>query len=194
MNPENALAHASRAELFERRGSDKDALIHWAKAAAAPSPPPFVFESHAAALIRGHDYDGAINALRNRVALAPDDWRSAFNLGTLILDHSGRPGDAVKYLKAAYELAPDDLDLMLNYASAVILGGNNVEGARLLERARRLNPEVPEVYFNLGVYWADHANDSEKALASFKKYLALGGEDTMRVGRWVQELGGESER
>ena len=43
-------------------------------------------------------------------------------------------------------------------------------------------------YYNLGVFYEFHLKDSSRALATYKKYLELGGKDE-RIQRIVRDVG-----
>ena len=41
---------------------------------------------------------------------------------------------------------------------------------------------------NLGVLYVDHLEDKERAIEHFERYLELGGSNSARVVRWLEEL------
>jgi hypothetical protein len=46
---------------------------------------------------------------------------------------------------------------------------------------------MAEAYYNLGVFYEFHLKDTVRALASYKKYLELGGKDD-RIQRIVRDM------
>ena len=49
------------------------------------------------------------------------------------------------------------------------------------------------MHWNLALLFTDHRRDPERAIRHFERYLELGGEDRMRVTRWIGQLQRELE-
>ncbi|MEO8669846.1 MAG: sulfotransferase [Tahibacter sp.] len=81
-------------------------------------------------------YPEADNAYRRALQLTGHDPSLLLNIGLNHLE-SGEPAQAIDWLKAAFELAPHDVEIRVHYASAAFECGE-------IMRARRLAADLPE--------------------------------------------------
>jgi tetratricopeptide (TPR) repeat protein len=132
----------------------------------------------------------ALAGLLRLEAAGLDDYENTYNIGTLLLQVDEDYTGAAERFAKARSLRPNELDPLLNLASARLLGGEIEEGRELLAIAEREHPEAPDLHFNLGVFFADEGGDTTKAIAHFERYLELGGEWKLRVEAWLAELRG----
>jgi tetratricopeptide (TPR) repeat protein len=56
-----------------------------------------------------------------------------------------------------------------------------------LNEAKRLNPDLPDTYINMGIIYDDHLGDDKKALEYYQKYLELGGTDKQAL-EWIKSI------
>ncbi|UCD58128.1 MAG: tetratricopeptide repeat protein [Candidatus Hydrogenedentota bacterium] len=61
------------------------------------------------------------------------------------------------------------------------------DAIRELGEAKRLNPDLPDTYINLGIIYDDYVVDDQKALECYSKYLELGGTDR-QVLEWISTI------
>ncbi len=61
------------------------------------------------------------------------------------------------------------------------------DAIRELDEAKKLNPDLPDTYINLGILYDDYLGDGQKALENYKKYLELGGTDK-QVLEWISAI------
>ncbi len=187
IDPKNCLAHALFAMSLEERGELDAAYKHNRIAAQGVAPPPRVFRKLAAYEIANGKKKDAIAHLETYLEFEPDDVELHYNLGTLYLGEQAW-SDAEVHLATAYDLDRQDLHIIMNYAQAAIENGRNQVATMLLDRALRLTPKEPLIYYNLGVFQAERLNDRAGAIKSFERYLELGGTEIRRVGGWIAEL------
>ena len=187
LDGKNSIAHAEYAMLLEARRGDAEAYGHWRRAVKGNLPPPIAFKRLATYEIKRHAEERAIELLESYLTLIPADPEILYDLGTLHL-REGSPDKAEPYLEEAFEIDGQDFDVTMNLASAKIKNGRHDAALELLGRAHRLNPKEPEVYFNLGVLYADYLKKPEQAVANFQEYLKVGGEERMRTLSWIRQL------
>ena len=87
--------------------------------------------------------------------------------------------------RAAVQYAPQNPDS--HYSLALVLEKQEqFKDAELaLQQALAVNPAYADVYFSLGVLYADHLNEPQKSVDAFRRYIELGGQSE-RATRAVQ--------
>jgi TolB-like protein/DNA-binding SARP family transcriptional activator/tetratricopeptide (TPR) repeat protein len=94
----------------------------------------------------------AVSLARKAIAIDPDDGFTHAALGAVQLDglsHGvGSHAIAAQELEAALRLNPNDPDLMVNRALQYTYSGQADAALRLVERAERLNPSLPNHYLS----------------------------------------------
>jgi tetratricopeptide (TPR) repeat protein len=100
----------------------------------------------------------------------------------------GQLSKAAESLGAALELEPNDAKT-LYLAAAVRLQENRLTDAeQLLIKARTADPNLPEVYYGLGVLYR-LKGQKQDAINAFEKFLAIGpGQDLSAADHARQEL------
>lgn len=83
------------------------------------------------------NYKCAASAYKRALARSPDNPWYAHNLGHLLDVALGRAGEAVAWLKRAFERAPQSGDVAASYAHALARAGDLREARRVLARASR---------------------------------------------------------
>ena len=90
----------------------------------------------------------------------------------LIYVNKGENEKAIAAMKDARAAYPDDVSLLLSEANIHHKMGNVDEFKKLLEQATAMDPENPELQYNLGVIAAE-SGDNEGAKAYYKKSIEL---------------------
>ncbi len=90
----------------------------------------------------------------------------------LIYVSNGDNEKAISAMKAARVESPNDVNLILSEANVHYKMGNTDEFKRLLEKATQMDPENPELRYNLGVI-ASESNQPEEAKAYYEKAIEL---------------------
>lgn len=147
--------------------------------------------NESARLLRANRPGEAIAVLEPLQADLPDDPDIAINMGgALILQRKW--SKAVKILKRAVEVSPDNVLLWTNLAAAY-LGRLETSGpkhqARAIaayEKALGLDPSTPNVHYHLGLIYKQQGNLSRSS-AMFQRALEVNPED--RDARfWMERL------
>ncbi len=97
---------------------------------------------------------------------------SALHYKGVIALQTGDYQRAAQFISQALVIEPDDVGALVNLATAQTRL-NNAEGAlETYHRARDLNPEMPEVHYNLGILYQDEARYAD-ATDSYRQAIAL---------------------
>jgi len=90
----------------------------------------------------------------------------------LIYVSQGQDQKAIEAMKAARAESPNDINLLLSEANVHYKMGNTAEFKSLLEQATQMDPNNPELQYNLGVISAESGHP-EEARAYYEKAIAL---------------------
>jgi tetratricopeptide (TPR) repeat protein len=87
--------------------------------------------------------------------------------------------------REAVQYAPQNPDS--HYSLALVLEKQErfKDAESAMQQALAVNPAYADVYFSLGVLYADHLNEPQKSVDAFRRYLELGGQSE-RANRAVQ--------
>ncbi len=83
--------------------------------------------------------------------------------------------DALSAAKLAVQYAPKNPDAQYTLGLIHEKRGQFVEAERAMREALVVNPNYADVYFSLGVLYADEMKDQPKSVEAFTRYLELGG-------------------
>ena len=168
----NAAAGAIVTDYFEKRHKNKKSLIKAEKyiERALEIHPNY----NNAWLIRGNieyyleKYDNAIESYEKVLLIDPGNEDALMNMAYTYRDAGKYYGEkkhdlnkALKYLKKAYELLPDDYNTLRLYGIANALSSNHQKAIELFTKALELEPDNAGANLNLGnAYY--NAGDIEK--------------------------------
>lgn len=132
-------------------------------------------EAHAGASSDPEQAQALVQALSDRLNANPDDVRGWAMLGRMQL-MLGRPAESVKAYRRALALQPDDPSLLADTAEALAVQGGRAslggEPTQLLERALKLDPELPKALALAGASAFDR-KDFALAVRHWERLLAL---------------------
>jgi tetratricopeptide (TPR) repeat protein len=83
--------------------------------------------------------------------------------------------DALSAAKLAVQLVPKNPDAQYTLGMIYEKRGQYVEAERAMREALVANPNYTDVYFSLGILYADQMKDQPKSVEAFTRYLELGG-------------------
>jgi tetratricopeptide (TPR) repeat protein len=83
--------------------------------------------------------------------------------------------DALSAAKLAVQHAPKNPDAQYTLGMIYEKRGQYVEAERAMREALVVNPNYGDVYFSLGLLYADAMKDQPKSVEAFTRYLELGG-------------------
>jgi tetratricopeptide (TPR) repeat protein len=83
--------------------------------------------------------------------------------------------DALSAAKLAVQYAPKNPDSQYTLGLIYEKRGQYAEAERAMREALVVNPNYVDVYFSLGILYADEMKDQSKSVEAFTRYLELGG-------------------
>lgn len=101
--------------------------------------------------------------------------------------NDGQYSRSAEALKIAISIDSDNAVAHCNLGEIYKHLGLYEEALRELDEAKRLDPEFPDTFVNLGIIYDDYLADNPKALENYKKFLNLGGDDE-QVLEWIAEI------
>jgi tetratricopeptide (TPR) repeat protein len=93
----------------------------------------------------------------------------------VLLDVLPNLDDALSAGKLAVQYAPKNPDPQYTLGLIYEKRGQYVEAERAMREALVVNPNYADVYFSLGILYADELKDQSKSVEAFTRYLELGG-------------------
>jgi tetratricopeptide (TPR) repeat protein len=138
--PDDADAQGNLALLLLTKGQRKEAL-HLCRTMSSLGKANTLLKSVEAMVYEGEKppaYEQAIAAWEEAMALSPDDWRAASNLGQLLLRMPAEPPEqqvprAVTVLEEALRRAPERPEPKLNLALALLRSGDTARSRKLAQ-------------------------------------------------------------
>ena len=169
-DPNNADALHLLGMIANQTGHPKEASELIAKSVAIHPAAESCFNL-AVALEIIKEYDRAIAALRQAIALKPD-WAEAHgNLGLLLQLHNQIPW-ALESFKQAVTLDPGNALLHFHFGNALMLLSRRDDAIAELSLAIRLNPSHAEAHNNLG-HLLLNSDRLDEAAAEFEQAIRL---------------------
>jgi tetratricopeptide (TPR) repeat protein len=136
---------------------------------------------------RAGDADGAIEAGRRALAIAPD-WAPALNfLGYVLADHGRELEAARRHIERALEASPDNGAYVDSFGWVLYRLGRLDEARAQLERAVLLTGGDPIVHEHLGDVYRDLRLMTE-AREQYRRSHAIEGDHQKRVGEKLRDL------
>ncbi len=93
----------------------------------------------------------------------------------VLLDVLPNLDEALSAAKLAVQYAPKNPDSQYTLGLIYEKRGQYVEAERAMREALVVNPNYADVYFSLGILYADELKDQSKSVEAFTRYLELGG-------------------
>ena len=139
----------------------------------------------------------AVSLARKAIAIDPDDGFTHGALGAVQLDgltHGvGSHAIAAQELETALRLNPNDPDLMVNRALQYTYSGQPDAALRLVERAERLNPSLPNHYLSNRGFALFELHQYDEAAEAFKAVTSPAHWDHYYLAACYAYLGRERE-
>ncbi len=132
--PDFAEAHYQLGLLVSSPGGGAEAEQHYRRALRADPHHARAYVALGALLIGREALAEAAECFRRAIEIDPDSARAHSNLGALMASRLDQFGDATPHLEKAWRLAPDDPDVMCNWAMYLQQRGELDESIALLDR------------------------------------------------------------
>ncbi len=111
------------------------------------------------------EYDKSITAYQNALAIDPDYRDARRNLGITYKDAGkyygeklGQVDQAIQYLNKAYELMPQEYEVVRLLGVANGIRGNTAKAIEYFTKATELQPDNPGAWFDLGTAYLNSGN------------------------------------
>jgi cytochrome c-type biogenesis protein CcmH/NrfG len=133
-----------------------------------------------------------IKELRSMIAASPDNVSALIQLGNLYFD-TNEYDQAVELYEKALQLSPEKADVQADLGIAYRRLGAPEKSAQSFEKALEIDEDHAMALFNLGIVLRDDLNKPQKALQTWRKWLAKHGDTphAVMVRPWVQSLENE---
>jgi tetratricopeptide (TPR) repeat protein len=132
------------------------------------------------------DLKQAERQYRTALARNADNVAYMMALGA-VLEKRGQGKQALTVYRNATKAAPDDEDAWIRCGHTASAEGKPEEAAKAFERALVLEPKNVRTMLSLGVVYEVGLRDREKAIETYREYIAAGGKDA-RVKKWLAAL------
>jgi tetratricopeptide (TPR) repeat protein len=133
------------------------------------------YEQAFALLQTGKSSEEALERL-NKVLEYDPTFGDAYVLKSyVLLEVLPNLNDALSAAKMAVQYAPKNPDSQYTLGLIYEKRGQYAEAERAMREALVVNPNYVDVYFSLGILYADEMKDQSKSVEAFTRYLELGG-------------------
>jgi tetratricopeptide (TPR) repeat protein len=132
--PDFAEAHYQLGFIAFSQGASADAERHYRHALGADPRHARAYMALGALLVGRESLDEAADCFRRAIDIDPDYAQAHSNLGALMAARLDRFADAAPHLEKAWRLAPEDPDVMCNWAMHLQQRGELSESIALCDR------------------------------------------------------------
>ncbi|MDH3286666.1 MAG: tetratricopeptide repeat protein [Betaproteobacteria bacterium] len=149
--PDFAEAHYQLGLIASSPGGSADAEQHYRRALGADPHHAKAYVALGALLVERESLDEAVDCFRKAVGIDPDYAQAHSNLGLLMAARLDRFAEAAPHLEKAWRLAPDDPDVMCNWAMYLQQRGELAESIALCDRLIEADATDPIPRLNRGL-------------------------------------------
>lgn len=155
LDPKDAVAHEMLAVLDARAGNCKSAIGHFEYSVESVARHAVSLELYGSCLQQTGQMDKAVAALKQLVALVPEQASAKYDLAVMLVD-TKRYAEALTTLRPL--LGPDqsDPDIVSLAAEAYEATGDTANAVSHLRQAIVLNPKNAAYYTTLAILCLDH--------------------------------------
>lgn len=133
------------------------------------------YEQAFALLQTGKSSEEALERLNKSLEYDPTFGDAYVLKSYVLLEVLPNLDDALSAAKLAVQYAPKNPDSQYTLGLVYEKRGNYPEAERAMREALVVNPNYTDVYFSLGILYADEMKDQSKSVEAFTRYLELGG-------------------
>jgi len=138
------------------------------------------------------DFNGALHSLSNAISLDSTYSPAYYNMGLLYLEKKD-DNNAIEYFKKAHQYDKTDSDSLINLSKIYqrkgyenFVNGKIDDAITDYKKAIEYIPSSADIYYNIGVIYAQSQNNKE-AKEYFQKYIQLkpGGQNAETIKKWL---------
>lgn len=189
-DPENSLhglAYSNLGAALMRLGKVKAAEAAFRKAKTLAPANELPLLNLATLYTNDGQYDLAVKCYNLSLLLEPDN--PSVNLAMArCLAHAGRTMNAMNILDGLIERDPKSSEAVYNLGILNMQKGYYAKAQQLFHKAITLGIKDPAIHLNLGLIQQIFVRDNTRALAHYRKYLAMGGKASGLVEKMIKGL------
>ncbi len=144
------------------------------------------YEQAFALLQTGKSSEEALERLNKALGYDPTFGDAYVLKSYVLLEVLPSLDDALSVAKLAVQYAPTNPDSQYTLGLIYEKRGQFAEAERAMREALVVNPNYVDVYFSLGLLYADEMKDQPKSVEAFTRYLELGGNHARAVAAVAQ--------
>ncbi len=167
-----APAHYNLARAFQSTNQNDKALIHYRKAIDIIPHFEQAIYNYALLGIQMKKPEIGIEYFYKFIELQPNNVRGYFGLGN-VYAYSNQFDQAIEIFKKGIEADPNYLLTYVNLATAQMQSGKIEDAIKTYQQILKKNPGIAGVHKNLGLIYAQHQPNIQKAIFHFEKSLDL---------------------
>ncbi len=167
-----APAHYNLARAYQSTNQNEKALIHYRKAIDIIPHFEQAIYNYALLAIQIKKPKIAVEYFYKFIELQPNNVRGYFGLGNAYA-YSNQFDQAIQIFKKGIEIDPNYLLTYVNLATAQMQSGKIKEAISTYQQILNKNPGIAGVHKNLGLIYAQHQPNIQKAIYHFEKSLHL---------------------
>jgi tetratricopeptide (TPR) repeat protein len=133
------------------------------------------YEQAFALLQNGKSPEEALERLNKALEYDPAFGDAYVLKGYVLLEVLPNLDGALSAAKLAMQYAPNNPDSPYTLGLVYEKRGQYADAERAMREALVVNPSYKDVYFSLGILYADEIQDQQKSVEAFTRYLELGG-------------------
>jgi protein O-mannosyl-transferase len=124
-----------------------------------------------------NQYRAAIAEYQTTARSEPDAWEAHFNLGLAYGQMPGKSAEAIEELETALRIRPDSALIRFHLGNTLHKLGRIEEAIMQYRESERIDPNVPEVHYELAYALAQLPGRTPEAIAECQKMLDLRPDD-----------------
>ncbi len=128
--------------------------------------------------IQTKDYEQALQAVNNALALSPSDYALLYKKGNICL-YLNNPEEAITAFSSMQRLKSRSQEAFFGMAKSNIMMGNNEAARELIREAEKADPSGWLTFSRIGDLYSD-MNEDENAAANYLSAFSLADNDTSR--------------
>lgn len=140
--------------------------------------------------IQTKDYDKALQAVDNALALTPSDYALLYKKGNICL-YLNNPEEAYNSFQAMQRLKSRSQEAFFGMAKADIMMGKTEDARELIKEAEKADPSGWLTFSRIGDLYAD-MNEDENAAANYLSAFSLSDNDASRPLQSLIKLAGKN--
>ena len=172
LQPKFLEAHIAKGDVYINQQKDEEALKSYERAKSLAPNVGGIYVKLGLVHERNERIDEAVEAFEQAISLDPNQAIAFNNLAWIATQKNSRLDEALEWAKKAVELAPKVSAFQDTLGWVHRLRGELDEAADALYTASLIKPELPDIYYHLGIVEAERGN-KKNAISALTRALEL---------------------